>query len=74
MQKRVNALCRGGLRVQITADVLNIRAAPDLYAKKLDIFDAGAVVTMEEIREGNGASAWGRAGNGWISLDYAREV
>lgn len=74
VQKRVNALCKGGLRVQITADVLNIRAAPDLYAKKLDIFGAGATVHIEEVREGKGASAWGRVGNGWISLDFVREV
>lgn len=74
VQKRVNVLCKGGLRVQITADVLNIRAAPDLYARKLDIFGAGATVHIEEVREGNGASAWGRVGNGWISLDYVREV
>lgn len=74
VQKRVNALCRGGLRVQITADVLNIRAAPDMYSRKLDVFGAGATVHIEEVREGNGASAWGRVGSGWISLDYAREV
>lgn len=74
VQKRVNALFKGGIRAQITADVLNIRAAPDLYARKLDIFGAGAIVTVEEIREGNGASAWGRVGNGWVSLDYVREV
>lgn len=72
VQKLVNVLCRGGIRVQITADVLNIRAAPDLSAKKLDVFGAGTVVTVEEAREGNGASAWGRAGNGWISLDYVK--
>lgn len=72
VQKRVNALVKGGIRVQITADVLNIRAAPDLYARKLDVFGAGAVVTVEEVREGNGASAWGRVGNGWISLDYVK--
>lgn len=74
VQKRVNALVKGGVRVQITADVLNIRAAPDMYSRKLDVFGAGAVVTVEEVREGNGASAWGRVGNGWISLDYVREV
>lgn len=74
VQKRVNVLVKGGIRVQITADVLNIRAAPDMYSRKLDVFGAGAVVTVEEVREGNGASAWGRVGNGWISLDYVREV
>lgn len=74
VQKRVNALCKGGIRVQITADVLNIRAAPDVYSRKLDIFGAGAIVTVEEVREGKGASAWGRVGNGWVSLDYVREV
>lgn len=74
VQKRVNALMRGGIRAQIIADVLNIRATPDLYARKLDIFGAGAVVTVEEVREGRGASAWGRVGNGWISMDYVREV
>lgn len=74
VQKRVNALVKGGIRVQITADVLNIREKPDMYSRKLDVFGAGAVVTVEEVREGNGASAWGRVGNGWISWDYVREV
>lgn len=74
VQKRVNALYKGGIRAQITADVLNIREKPDVYSRKLDIFGAGATVHIEEVREGNGASAWGRAGNGWISLDYAQEV
>ncbi len=74
VQKRVNALAGGGVRVQITASTLNIRAAPDVSAEKLDIFGAGLIVHVEEVRAGNGASAWGRVGNGWISLDYAREV
>ena len=74
VQKRVNALCKGGIRVQITADVLNIRAAPDMYARKLDVFGAGVTVHIEEVRPGNGASAWGRVGNGWVSMDYVREV
>lgn len=74
VQKRVNALCKGGLRAQVTASVLNIRAAPDLCSRKLDIFGAGAIVYVEEVRPGNGASAWGRVGNGWISMDYVREV
>lgn len=74
VQKRVNALAGGGVRVQITASTLNIRAAPDRESAKLDIFGAGAIVHVEEVRPGNGASAWGRVGNGWISLDYVREV
>lgn len=74
VQKRVNALAKGGIRAQITADVLNIRAAPDMYSRKLDIFGAGATVHIEEVRPGNGAAAWGRVGNGWVSMDYVREV
>ncbi len=74
VQKRVNALCKGGLRVQIIANVLNIRNAPDVGAKKLDVFGAGVFATIEEVRAGKGASAWGRVGNGWISMDYVREV
>lgn len=74
VQKRVNALCKGGIRAQVTASTLNIRAAPDVGAKKLDVFGAGAIVHLEEVRAGNGASAWGRVGNGWISMDYVREV
>lgn len=74
VQKRVNALCKGGIRVQVTASALNIRAAPDKSAKKLDIFGAGLIVHVEEVREGPGASAWGRTGDGWISLNYVREV
>ncbi len=74
VQKRVNTLCKGGIRVQVTASVLNIRAAPDRDSAKLDIFGAGVIVHVEEVRPGNGASAWGRVGNGWVSLDYVREV
>lgn len=74
VQKRVNALCKGGIKAQVTADVLNIRKKPDMYSERLDVFGAGATVHIEEVREGRGASAWGRVGNGWISLDYVREV
>lgn len=74
VQKRVNALCGGGIRVQITASKLNVRAGPGTDYKKLDIFGAGLIVAIEEARPGNGASAWGRTGDGWISLDYVREV
>lgn len=74
VQNLVNALCKGGIRVQVTASTLNIRTAPDMYSRKLDIFGAGAIVHVEEVRPGNGASAWGRVGNGWVSLDYVKEV
>lgn len=75
IQKIVNALCKGGLRVQIVVKTtLNIREKPDSGSKKLDIFGPGAIVTVEEFSEGPGASVWGRVGNGWISMDYAREV
>lgn len=74
VQKLVNALCRGGIRVQITASALNIRSGPGTGYQKLDVFGGGVFVTVEEVREGPGASAWGRVGNGWISLDYAKVV
>lgn len=74
IQKMVNALAKNTLRVQVTADILNVREGPGTNYKKLDIFGAGVILTVEEVREGNGASAWGRVGNGWIALDWVREV
>lgn len=74
VQKIVNALCKGGFRAQITASAMNIRNGPGTGYQKLDMFGEGVFVTVEEVREGPGASAWGRVGNGWISLDYVREV
>lgn len=74
VQKRVNALCGKGIKAQVTADTLNVRQGPGTGYNKLDIFGAGLVVRIEEVRPGNGASAWGRTGDGWISMDYVREV
>lgn len=70
VQAFVNALCRGGIRVGVTASALNVRAKPDKSADKLDTLLNGTIVTVSEVREGDGASAWGRINNGWISLDY----
>lgn len=75
VQKLVNALTRGGIRVQVTASLLNVRAGAGTNFPKLDVFGAGVTLTVEEARPGNGASAWGRVGaNGWISLDYVKEA
>lgn len=76
VQKRVNRLSRGGgIRAQITVkSTLAMREKPDLYARRLDDFGPGVFITIEEVREGRGASAWGRVGNGWIAMDYVREV
>ena len=74
VQDIVNRLSRGNLRVQVTASTLNIRERPDLSAKKLDVFGRGAMVYVEEIREGPGASCWGRVGTGWISMDWAKVI
>lgn len=75
VQKYVNLLYRGvGIRVQVTADILNVRQGPGTGYNKIDIFGAGVIVHVEEVRAGNGASAWGRTGDGWISMDYVREV
>ena len=75
IQKLVNALSRGGIRVQITVNsTLTIRSEPNSESKKLDSFGTGVFVTVEEVQEGPGASAWGRIGNGWISLDWVKAV
>ncbi len=58
----------------ITASALNIREKPDKNSRRLDGLMYGAIVTVDEVREGSGASAWGRVSNGWISLDYTLEV
>lgn len=75
IQRLVNCLLSGGIKCQVTAsDYLSIREKPDVGSKKLDIFGPGATVHVEEIKAGPGASAWGRVGNGWISLDYVRAM
>lgn len=70
VQAFVNALYRGGIRVGVTASALNVREKPDKNSAKLDTLLNGTIVTVSEVRPGNGASAWGRIGNGWISMDY----
>lgn len=70
VQAFVNALCRGGIRVGVTASALNVREKPDKNSVKLDTLLNGTIVTVSEVRPGDGASAWGRINNGWISLDY----
>ena len=75
VQRLVNALCGAGIRVQIVVKTtLNIREKPDNKSNVLDIFGPGVIVYVEEVRPGPGASAWGRVGNGWVSMDYTREV
>ena len=77
VQRLVNLLYKAGIRVQVTVSsnsTLSIREKPDVNSKKLDVFGPGVIVYVEEVREGPGATAWGRVGNGWISMDYVREV
>lgn len=70
VQTLVNALYKGGIRVQITASVLNVREKPSTDSEILDRLINGSVLAVSEIKGGKGASAWGRINNGWISLDH----
>ena len=74
IQSIANALYRGTLRVSVTVSALNVRAGPGTNHKKIDAILYGAIVTINAIREGVGASAWGRVSNlnGWIALDFVR--
>ncbi len=77
VQKIVNALCRGGLSVQVTVSAgstLSVRAKADVGSKKVSAFQNGTVVKVTEVSAGPGASAWGRTKTGWISMDYVKAV
>ena len=75
VQGLVNKLSTGKLRAQIVVtSTLNIRKEPTDKSKILDVFGPGVIVTVEEIREGPGASCWGRVGTGWISMDWVKVV
>ena len=75
VQKLVNALCGSGIPVRVNVRTyLAIRERADKDSRELGRFGPGAVVRVMEVREGSGASAWGRTEkgllNGWISMDF----
>ncbi|MBQ9347466.1 MAG: hypothetical protein IJT94_09040 [Oscillibacter sp.] len=72
MQKLVNALLRDGIPGTVNVRTyLSIRAKPDADSREMDRYRSGQSVRITEVREGKGASAWGRTRSGeWISMDY----
>ena len=56
-------------RVEITASSLRIRTGPGLNYAPCGGIQKGGRVNVEEVRNG-----WGRISEGWISMDYVRQV
>ncbi|MPN22799.1 hypothetical protein SDC9_170183 [bioreactor metagenome] len=66
------------MRVSITN--LNIRKGPGINYDKVGQYTGVGVFTIVDVAEGDGATKWGllksyaAKRNGWISLDYAKEL
>ena len=76
IQHIINLLSGGGWRVQVcVSSQLNIRSAPGKQGRIKGQLQNGAIVTVTEVRPGDGSdSGWGRLcdGSGWISLDWVK--
>lgn len=77
VQKIASALSRGGVNVQVSVkqgSTLTMRAKPDVESNRLGVLQRGQRVLVTAVKPGPGAGAWGRIGEGWISLDYVKAV
>lgn len=67
-------------RVRVSITNLNIRKGPGINYDKVGQYTGVGVFTIVGVAEGDGATKWGllksyaAKRNGWISLDYAKEL
>lgn len=67
-------------RVRVSITNLNIRKGPGINYDKVGQYTGVGVFTIVDVAEGDGATKWGllksyaAKRNGWISLDYAKEL